>query len=72
MKRQPLSLAGINELNRICDEFRRLVKEKALESTGGGERTAGAADIVNATRNVCNSNWALNFEMRDGRADKAA
>ena len=66
------SAEGFRRLNQVTDEFRRLLKAAALEASTPTDRAVSGERIVEAARQLCESDWLSHFEACDERSGKVA
>ena len=72
IKAAGLTVDSYRRINTICDEFRRLLKQRILESNQQSEDEPGYRSPTDFAREIGRSDWVNELEARNGRSDKAA
>lgn len=67
------SRESLQVLNNLCDEFRRQVKQSALDS-GHSDPVMRVGDLLASAQSICDSDWLVNFRetLHDERTRQAA
>jgi len=67
------SRESLQVLNNLCDEFRRQLKQSALES-GNSDAIVSVGDLLASAQSTCDSDWLFKFRetLHDERTRQAA